>query len=122
MTILNRDAILLASDLKAETVPVPEWGGEVLVRGMTASEREHYAMMVTEFGPDGKPTGKQVLGKTQSAMVAMCVIDENGERLFTDTDADALGKKSAKALERVFSVAARLSALNDEAVSQAKNG
>ena len=38
--MLNRDAILKAQDLKREIVDVPEWGGEVYVRGFTALEKE----------------------------------------------------------------------------------
>ena len=33
--LLTRDAILAAADIQTETVPVPEWGGEVAVRPLT---------------------------------------------------------------------------------------
>ena len=35
---LSRDSILKASDIKTETVPVPEWGGDVNLRGHSGEE------------------------------------------------------------------------------------
>jgi len=43
--------------------------------------------------------------------VARTVCDEEGERLFTDSQIQQLGGKSAAALDRLYSVAARLSAI-----------
>jgi len=42
MTLLTRDQILQAQDIARETVSVPEWGGSVLVRGLTGQERDAY--------------------------------------------------------------------------------
>ena len=42
--------------------------------------------------------------------------DENGHRLFTDEDAEALGEKSGVALDRVWEVAQRINALRKEDV------
>ncbi len=36
MNILSKEAILSADDLPREIVSVPEWGGQVYVRTMTA--------------------------------------------------------------------------------------
>ena len=36
---LSRDDILKAADNEPEEVDVPEWGGSVLVRGMTGLDR-----------------------------------------------------------------------------------
>ncbi len=44
MPTLNRDQALAAQkrELKRETVPVPEWGGDVIVRELSAKERDEY--------------------------------------------------------------------------------
>ena len=56
---LSREDILKAEDLPTEEVPVPEWGGSVLVRGLTGRERDLFetSMMVrqgAQFIPDAK--------------------------------------------------------------------
>jgi len=45
----------------------------------------------------------------RAKLVALSVVDENGERLFTFEEASKLGEKSARALDRVFAAAQRLS-------------
>ena len=47
-------------------------------------------------------------------LVAYCVVDENGERLFTEKDIAELGKKSGSAINRTSDVAMRLSGFTPE--------
>ena len=41
-------------------------------------------------------------------------MDESGDRIFTDKDITALGKKSAAALDKVFSAARELNGFGDD--------
>jgi hypothetical protein len=50
----------------------------------------------------------------------LTVCDASGERLFADSDIALLGRKSARALDRVFSVAQRLNGIGAEQVDAAK--
>jgi hypothetical protein len=112
---LSRDDILKAEDLVTEEVDVPEWGGTVLVRGLTGRERDVFeASVFTERG------GKAVrdLANTRAKLAARAMVDEDGKRLFTDSDVAALGEKSGAALDRVFAVASRLSGLADDDVKE----
>lgn len=115
-TYLTRDAILAADDLPAEEVDCPEWGGTVVVRGLTGAQRDEWEASTTVV------RGKTAVRDTANArakLVALCVVDhESGEPLFTRQDVDALGRKSGAALGRVFGVAARLSGLGDEEVDE----
>lgn len=116
--ILGRADILAATqDLVTETVPVPEWGGSVLVRSMTGADRDAFeATLVVE--KDGKRSAD--LTSMRAKLVAMTVVDENGLRLFSAEDVPALNVRSATALERVFQVAQRLSGIGAEAVKEAE--
>lgn len=119
MAILTRDAILQAQDLSSEQVPVPEWGGEVLVRGLTGTERDAFEQSIAE--QKGKSV-KMNLQNVRAKLVALTVVDGEGHRIFDDKDAGVLGKKSAVALNRVFEVAQKLSGLSPEDVDElAKN-
>ena len=102
--ILSKEAILNADDLPKKTVKVKEWGGEVIVRSMTGTERD--AWELETYG-----TGKANLDNARARLVAMTIIDENGERLFTLDETELLGNKSAKALTKVFNAAQKLNGL-----------
>ena len=104
--MLTREQILAASDLKRETVNVPEWGGSVIVSTMTGLDRDAFEASVIQ---DGQPNMRNV----RSKLVAACVVDEAGSRLFSMADVDALGSKSSGALDRVAVVAQRLNRLGD---------
>jgi len=115
MPILSRDEILKVQDLKTEEVQVPEWGGSVLVRAMTGTERDNYEQtIVVQKGKDTRVNMRNARAK----LVALSVVDEQGRRLFSDADISALGNKSAAALQRVFDVATRLSGISDQDIKE----
>lgn len=112
---LDRSAILDAADLGVEEVYVPEWGGWVRVRGMTGAERDQFeAEIVQQRGRSRAPNLQNIRAK----LVARCTVDGAGARVFSDADIEALGRKSAAALDRVFEVAQRLSGVTREAVEE----
>jgi hypothetical protein len=108
MELLTREAILDIEDLKTAVVAVPEWGGSVRVRGLTGAERDRFEESVIRLR--GQKVGAD-LTNVRARLVSMAAIDGEGQPLFTDRDVAALGAKSAKALERVFDAAAKLSGL-----------
>lgn len=115
MSLLSREQILGAQDLTHEDVKVPEWGGTVRVRTMTGEERDAYETAI--YGGE-KVDVKNVRAK----LLAIVICDEKGERMFTEEDVAALGKKSVRALQRIFLVAQKLNAISEEALKDlAKN-
>lgn len=112
---LSRDQILEAKDLETREVDVPEWGGTVLVRALSGTDRDAYeASLVQIRGKQQVPN----LANIRAKLVARAVVDEDGNRLFTDADIKALGQKSAAALGRVFTVAAEMSGLDDKDIEE----
>jgi len=112
---LNKDQILSADDLKTETVAVPEWGGEVVIRVMTGEERDSFE---TEIVNDEKRTIKNI----RARFLARVMCDDAGNRLFSDTDVEALGRKSAAVLDKLFAAAQKLNRLTKDDVEElAKN-
>jgi hypothetical protein len=112
MALLTKEAILAANDLPTERVAVPEWGGDVLVRTMTGADRD--AFEASLIGKEGR------MENVRARLVSLTLCTETGERLFDDAEVAALGKKSARALDRVFSVAQRLNGIGTEQVEAAK--
>lgn len=112
---LSRDQILAAPDLPAHSVRVPEWGGDVFVRSMTGAERDAFEAAIF----DGDKVNR---ANIRARLVSLCAVDDKGDRLFSEADIEALGKKSAAALERVYAAASRLNALSPADVEElAKN-
>jgi hypothetical protein len=113
---LSRDAILGVSDLQTEKVPVPEWGDEVIVRGLTGEELDAYQGSRRQIRNAGTPQAEVVFiqDNARAGLLVKCLIDEHGDRLFTDQDAGLLGMKNGKVLDRLYDVAARLSGLSEE--------
>lgn len=113
--MLGREDILKADDRPIEEVDVPEWGGVVLVRGMTGKDRDEY------FASQVEQRGRKVvqnLSNASASIAARCIVDpdDHDKLLFTVRDIAELGERSSAALERVGQVASRLSGLTEEDV------
>lgn len=112
MAVLSKDQILGAEDLKTQTVEVPEWGGDVVVSEMSAVDRMEWEL--DAFDEDGKPSAENWKVK----LAARCIVDENGERMFSADDLAAFGKKSGKAIDRVYMAALEVNAMGKEAAEE----
>lgn len=111
MPLLTKEQILGVVDLAFEDVEVPEWGGTVRVGMLMGAERDAFEQGVVER--HGKKTQLN-LTNIRARLVALCVVDEEGQRVFGEADVKALGRKSALALNRVFEVAQRINGLTEE--------
>ena len=100
-----RDQILAADDLPVESVDVPEWGITVRVRSLMAYERDALEMAIAN-------SKSRTVDNLRARLCALSIVDDDGERVFSDADAHALGQKSARALDRVFAVAMRLNGMS----------
>ena len=116
--LLDKNSILTATDLKREKVPCPEWGGDVIIQELGAIDRDR--LWPALLDAEGKNDPVNIAGK----VLVRCIVNEDGERLFSDDEADALGKKSTIVVNRLFKIAERLNtlAMQDEAVKNSAPG
>ncbi len=116
---LSREDMLKVEDILTEDVYVKQWGGWVCVKTLTGAERDKFEKAVVEY------KNKQVITKDniKAKLVALTVVNpETMEPLFTSADIEALGKKSAGALAKIYDTASKLSGLsNDDVEELAKN-
>lgn len=117
--VLTKDDILQAKDIEKELVEVPEWGGSVYVRGMTGEERDKFEAGIVQMR--GKDQTLNMVN-IRAKLAGMTICDEEGKRLFSDAEISKLAGKSAIALQRIFSVARRLSGIGDEDVKELAEG
>lgn len=115
MALLTKEQILAADDLPRETVAVPEWGGEVIVRTMSGWERAEYEQgCLDAAGADEKKNRRSMLVH----LCARTICSADGQPLFTTEEVEALGGKSAGALYRVFKVALKLNGIGKDDVKE----
>jgi len=103
---LDRKSILAADDVRKEKIAVPEWKGDVFLRVLTGTDRDRFE----ESYADQKMKAFRI----RFLLLALC--DEDGERLFSDDEADVLGKKSSVVINRLFEAGWKLNAFTQEAV------
>jgi hypothetical protein len=111
--MLTKEQILSANDLPTQVVNVPEWNGSVIVKTMTGLERDSFEESMLKA--DKKSIA--YVG-SKSRLCVRCIVDDSGKRIFSDEDAEALGKKSAPAINRIYDVAARINGINKEDIDE----
>ncbi len=112
--ILDKLAILGVDDSQVELVEMPEWGGSVYVKALKSADKDAFDNIISREGTD------EAASNFRARFAALCVCDEHGTRLFEDEDAEALGKKSASALSRVFDAASKLNGMMDKNLDDAE--
>jgi len=109
--MLTREQILHSDDLKRVEVKVPEWGGTVRVQMMSGAARDEFEAGIVV---DGQPDTTNMRAK----LAAATLVDDNGRLLFTPADVEALGRKSAAALDRVLAAAQKLNRIGDKELQE----
>ena len=105
-----KDAILEANDLQKVEVDVSEWWssvGSVYVSEMSADARDEFEQYLAEVSRQQRDQNKQY-AHIRGPLCAMCIVDADGERAFEFEDMEKLGKKNARALDRIFEEANKL--------------
>ena len=113
--ILSKADILGCSDLRFETVAVPEWGGSVRVRTLSGAERDAFEATLMKI-----LNGKRVpdMDNLRAKLLAATVVDEEDKQIFGVQDLVALGRKRAIAIDRIFGVAQRFNGMAPESVEE----
>ena len=107
----QKHSILAEDDLPVGQVETPEWKNNPITYIRSLPELEFQT--VAELDDKDNP---------HSRFAAMVICDEDGNRLFTDDDAEALGGKSPVVLRRITSEAMKHNGLTeDEQEKTAKN-
>ena len=91
--------------LPSEAVPVPELGGDLVVRGLTLAGR------LELFAVEGN-------ARRLIKALASCVVDADGQPIATEDEWDRIGSKLPAAALNLWEVIRRLSGLDDEAVAK----
>jgi len=108
---LTAEEILGKSDFEFIEVDIPEWGGTIRFKALSADE----AITFTE-GVKGAFKNSAFV-----RIVALCAVDADGKRLFTDNQMGALRQKSVKVFKRLQDVLLKLNGFTDDEEQAPKN-
>lgn len=103
---LSKREIVAADDSGYEDVHVPEWGGWVRVKRLTAGERGKIEAAQVTIGPEGEQKWNGANMRELFCQMAM-VNPTDGVRLFSGQEIHMLAAKSAAAMDRVYESATR---------------
>lgn len=121
---LSAQDILTADDLQEEDVYVPEWGGWVTVREVSASDRDWLEASMLKDAQTGEGVilennqgGQFGADAFRVRLVTLSLVDkETKQRLFSNKQVEALGRKSNTALSKVAEVVLRVNGMTEEEV------
>jgi hypothetical protein len=114
--------ILAAEDLDHHDETIPEWDGvTVRVRSLTGTERDAYEAKLTAVKRSGNTVDMEMrLADYRAKFLVKCLVDPaTDKRIFTDDQAQQLGRKSSAVIERLFKIAKRVSGLSEGAEEEA---
>lgn len=110
--LLSRDKIReVADDIETVRVPCPEWGGDILIRGLTGAEWSAFENSIVSY------KGEKVRRDTKNLnarLVVATAVDDQGRKVFAEEDASWLAKRSGKVLRRLSDVASSLSGVSKD--------
>jgi hypothetical protein len=109
MALLSKDAIMSVDDRDSVTVDVEEWGGEVVLCVPSAGDFDGWSSRHSDG--DGKFS---VTSTTRTELVAMCLVDADGKRMFSSKELEQLGSKSLAVIADLFDRCKELCGITEE--------
>ena len=112
----TKESILaLAGSTQIERIEVAELNSPIYIRGLSARERDSFEASCMP----GKGKARALnMENIRARLLVRSICNEVGARLFQDHEADALGTVPASVVDKLFSVAQRLSGLSTNDVEE----
>lgn len=114
--VLSLAQILAADDLPVREVEVPEWGGAVRLRMLSAAERDALSAAII-----GIEDSVARVAAMRRALLMAGMVDPAGKPLLDDAAYTAVLGKSGPAVDAVFKAALDLNGMSPTAREAAKN-
>lgn len=119
--VISRDELFALADTVTQRVPCPEWHTDMIVRNLSAHERDVYESEIIEQSKRQGSKGISAsvrLRDARAKLVVMGTINEDGSQYFDTSDFARLTGKNARPVSRLFDTIAALSGISDEDVDE----
>lgn len=117
MKQITLDDIVKSSQVKEVQFEVPEWGGYLILREMTAEARDAYEGSLLRENEKGEI--ERNLSNARAKMIAACAIGPDGKRMFdNESKVNALGNQPNTIISRIFDKCRELNGMNVEDVEE----
>lgn len=132
MALLTRNQILEAKDIKTKVISVPEWGGDIMIKQLSAKEYNDIVMNMVNIR---KMAAKQLSSKKNAdenledainelaiknqkiLLLIKSIVDENMKPLFTEADLELLYQKNNNVIDRII---AEIEEFNANSIEETK--
>lgn len=132
MALLNRNQILEVKDIKTKIISIPEWGGDIMIKQLSAKEYNDITMNMVNIR---KMAAKQLSSKKNAdenledainelaiknkkiLLIIKSVVDENMKHLFSETDMELLYQKNTNVIDRII---AEIEEFNADSIEETK--
>jgi hypothetical protein len=109
---LDRAAIIASAKPRIVTISVPEWGGDVCLREITAGQRDQWDAWQIEN------EGAARYANIRARLLVLTICDEHGVRLFADNDIAVVSGLPAMSIDRLWDASCKLVGLRPEDVEK----
>ena len=111
---LTREEILAKRRVGPRQAVEVDGLGTVYVAKFSAKDRDRFEEIVT-----GGIPGKVNLKNVRAQVATLLIVDEDGKRMFSDADADALGELDTDAIQAVVDAGFAINGIKQDAVEEA---
>lgn len=118
MGILTAEDILGTSDLSMKLVSVPEWNGDVMIKEMSVNIRAEFESRSLKYSGGTKKDAKSAYKEVIVWLVLQSVVDENGVRIFKNTDTESFMARNAKGVNRLYDEIIKHNAIQADAIEE----
>jgi len=119
--MLNRDSIIAVKDFGIEKIDIPEWGGEVCLKKWSAKDRNTYLSKSVNVDETGGHVNWDTVFDNMVLTVALSLCDENGDRLFADSQEDLkiLSDKDGSVIQKLYEETLIINGLAKKSIEEA---
>ena len=107
--MLNKQSLLIK---KTQTVKLNELNDEIKLRCLSITERDEFW---ERFGKDSLESKKW-----RAVLISLCVVDENDNRMFQESDIDSVMNMQASIAEEIVDHCLTINGMNKTATDDAK--
>tara|TARA_R100001230_G_C5583107_1_gene101438 strand:- start:131 stop:529 length:399 start_codon:yes stop_codon:yes gene_type:complete len=100
MTIASREALLKLCERRYSTVEIPERDISIRIQSLSEAEKSQYETCL--IAKNGRGIMRERLQDATRRLIALCVVDEDGKRIFSNSDLSAIANLDSYISSRIY--------------------